>query len=155
MKKYLLNWMTIMMVAIVSVSFASCRGDDENGGNKDTDASSIVGTWVEFYEKETKWTLTDGVWVKTNEKENDSGKKGYYFGADGTYYKIHLSSDGSWEKNSTVSSYSIQGNKLIFLDKVGSNKSYTFSISGTVLEITETETWGDKREDELKRYRKM
>lgn len=62
MKKYLLNWMTILMISITSVSFVSCSGDDDDkGGNKDTDASSIVGTWVLIYDKNTKWTLTDGV----------------------------------------------------------------------------------------------
>ena len=42
MKKYLLNWMTILMVAIVSVGFVSCGDDDddEKGGTV-----SLVGTW--------------------------------------------------------------------------------------------------------------
>lgn len=40
MKKYLLNWMTILMVAIVSVGFVSCGDDDD-----EKTSSSIVGTW--------------------------------------------------------------------------------------------------------------
>lgn len=42
MKKDLLNWMTILMVAIVSVGFLSCGDDDddEKGGTV-----SLVGTW--------------------------------------------------------------------------------------------------------------
>lgn len=33
MKKNLLNWMTILMVAIVSVAFVSCGDDDDDSGN--------------------------------------------------------------------------------------------------------------------------
>lgn len=42
MKKDLLNWMTILMVAIVSVGFVSC-GDDDDDDKKAS--ASIVGTW--------------------------------------------------------------------------------------------------------------
>ena len=38
-KKDLFNWMTILMVAIVSVGFVSC-GDDDDDNNK-----LIIGTW--------------------------------------------------------------------------------------------------------------
>lgn len=42
MKKNLFNWLTILMVAIVSVGFVSCGDDDddEEGG-----PVSLVGTW--------------------------------------------------------------------------------------------------------------
>lgn len=44
MKKNLLNWMTILMVAIVSVSFVSC-GDDDDEDEKKIDEVTIIGTW--------------------------------------------------------------------------------------------------------------
>ena len=158
MKKYLMNWMTILMVAFVSVGFVSCGDDDEKGDSNDTNSTSIVGTWVKFYEKETKWTLTNGNWVKTSEEEdNESGHSALFFGADGTYYKMFLNYDGSWEKGA-ISSYGIQGNNLIISSSSTlspSSKSRTFSISGTVLEITETELDGYEKEEEVKRYRKM
>ena len=75
------------------------------------------------------------------------------FGADGTYYKMYLNDDGSWSKGS-VNSYSIQGNNLIFSDSHSSPRR-TFSISGNILEIIETEIEGDEREDDVRRYRKM
>ena len=159
MKKNLLKWMAILMIAIVSDSFVSCGDDDDDkGGNNGTNPTSIVGTWVKIYEKETKWTLTNGNWVKTSEDEdNENGQSALFFGADGTYYKMYLSNDGSWERG-TVSSYRIQGNNLIISSSSTmspSTKSRTFSISGTVLEITETELDGYEKEEEVKRYRKM
>ena len=50
MKKYLISLITIMMVALVSMSFVSCSdGDDDNGSSN----SSIVGTWkYDFSEEE-------------------------------------------------------------------------------------------------------
>lgn len=48
MKKNLLNWMTILMVAIVSVGFVSCGDDDDDNNNKideEETATSIIGTW--------------------------------------------------------------------------------------------------------------
>lgn len=44
MKKNLLNWMTILMVAIVSVGFVSC-GDDDDEDEKKIDEVTIIGTW--------------------------------------------------------------------------------------------------------------
>lgn len=41
MKKNLLNWMTILMVTIMSVGFVSCSSDDDD----DNSTSSIIGTW--------------------------------------------------------------------------------------------------------------
>ena len=145
-----------MMVAIVSAGFVSCGGSDDGGDGNDTNPSSIVGTWVKFYEKETKWTLTNGEWVKTSEDVDEkSGQSALYFGADGTYYKMYLNYNGSWEKG-TISSYSIQGNNLIISSSsTSSSKSRTFSISGTILEITETELDGYEKEEEVERYRKM
>ena len=160
MKKNILNWMTILMVAIVSVGFISCGDDDDDkqGSIPDTNPSSIIGSWVKIYEKEIKYTLTNGNWVKTSEyEENGNGQSALYFGADGMYCKMYLSYDGSWERG-TMSSYSIHGNNLIISSSSTmspSTKSRTFSISGTVLEIIETELDGYEKEEEIKRYRKI
>ena len=49
MKKILLNWMTIMMVAIVSIGFVSCGNDDDDGNktnhSEEQASTSIIGTW--------------------------------------------------------------------------------------------------------------
>ena len=54
MKKYLISLLTIMMVALVSMSFVSCSDDDDdNGGSNSSSDSSIVGTWkYDFSEEE-------------------------------------------------------------------------------------------------------
>ena len=125
----------------------------QNNSQTQETSASIVGTWVEFYEKETKWTLTNEEWVKTDEKEdNESGKTALYFGADGIYYIMALDYKNNWEKR-YVSSYAIQGNILILSGSSSQNR--TFSISGNVLEITETKLDGNQKEVETKRYRKM
>lgn len=50
MKKHLLNWMTILMVAIVCGGFASCGDDDDDNGNKNEETtSSIIGTWKDAW----------------------------------------------------------------------------------------------------------
>ena len=40
MKKYLFGWMAVLMMAFMSIGFASCSSDDD-----DEPTSSIVGTW--------------------------------------------------------------------------------------------------------------
>ena len=155
MKNFRFKRMATLMVVIVSIAFASC-GDDDNGKNSDN-VTSIVGTWVKFYEKETKWSLTNGNWVKTSEKEdNESGQSALYFGADNSYCKMYLY-NGNWEKG-TMLSYSIQGNNLILSSSStssSSTKSRIFTINGTELTVTETELDGNEKEEETKRYRKM
>ena len=156
MKNFRFNRMTILMVAIMSIGLVSC-GDDDNNKNSDN-STSIVGTWVKFYEKETKWSLTNGNWVKTSEEvNNESGLSALYFGADYSYCKMYLNSNGNWDKG-TISSYSIQGNNLIISSSNTSSpstKSRTFTIKGTELEIIETELDGYEKEEEIKRYRKL
>lgn len=56
MKKYLWRLMTIMMVAMMSVSFVACGDDDNdedvnggNGGNEVAGTFSIIGTWKYFF----------------------------------------------------------------------------------------------------------
>ena len=50
MRKYRLNWITILMVAIVSVGFVSCGDDDDDNDNKEKQSStSIIGTWCNYW----------------------------------------------------------------------------------------------------------
>lgn len=79
MKKNLLNWMTIVMVAIVSVSFVSC-GDDED----ETNEISIVGTW------RSNWS-----------DEYGSGYTIITFNADGTGNIIEYEQEKGYPGNTT------------------------------------------------------
>ena len=49
MKKNLLNWMTILMVAILSASFVSCGDDDDNSNKEEQASTSIIGTWRYYW----------------------------------------------------------------------------------------------------------
>jgi len=85
MKKNLLNWITILMVAIVSVCFVSCGDnddDDDGGGN------SLVGSWTcsnHYIDRVSFNNGTDTYTFKSNGTyewkcrgwDNDSGK--YYY----------------------------------------------------------------------------
>ena len=87
MKKNILNWMTIFMVAFVSVGFASCGGDD----NKEDDILSIVGTW--------RYDFSSGYVLLT-------------FNRDGTY--THREFDhGQWEDDKN-GKYVFVNNNLSF-----------------------------------------
>ena len=77
MKKYLLNWMAIMVVAVVSVGFASCGDDDEEGSN-----TSIVGTWA-WIERRGDHTLFRIMTIKSG----------------GTYTAVGQGRDVSWEES--------------------------------------------------------
>lgn len=54
MKQTKFNWMTILMVAILSVGFVSCgkNDDDDIGGT-----SSIIGTWVCDFDTTTDYVI--------------------------------------------------------------------------------------------------
>ena len=61
MKKNLLNWMTILMVAIVSIGFVSC-GDDENGTLKRQEPDSQGGSGES---NSSSWTLDVSLLIGT------------------------------------------------------------------------------------------
>lgn len=58
MKRKFINWMTILMVAVVSVGFVAC-GDDDNDDKKSNngDLTAIIGTWMETQDSGTKLYL--------------------------------------------------------------------------------------------------
>ena len=114
MKKYLLNWMTILMVAIVSVSFVSCGDDNEKDGN---DEVTILGTWALNFGTDDYCLLTfypDGT-VKYQEYDNGE------WDADDTYRYTY--SDGILRfiyKNSKIREeievISLSATKLVLKD---------------------------------------
>ena len=66
MKKNLLNWMTILMVAIVSVGFVSCDDDDD-----DDSKASIIGTW--------RYDYSDGYDLLTFNSNGKGTYSEYYY----------------------------------------------------------------------------
>ncbi len=58
MSKYIFNWLTILMVAIVSIGFASCGGDDDDEKkSNEGELTAIIGTWMETQDSGTKLYL--------------------------------------------------------------------------------------------------
>ena len=113
MKKYLLNWMTILMVAIVSVGFVSC-GDDDDNDKKET--SSLVGTWV-YFERDGDYSLS----------------LMYTFNSDGTFKHVWQETI-SWDKSysgeeSGLWKYDSNNHKLTLTTIVGEEPGvYTYAI---------------------------
>lgn len=57
MKKLLLSWATVFMVAIVSVGIVSCsKDDDDNGGGNGSMTATLDGSNVSFY-KNAYWYI--------------------------------------------------------------------------------------------------
>lgn len=86
MKKNILNWLTIMLMAFVSVSFVACGSDDDAPGGGETPTHFLIGTWTShdhFYQTTSHVTFnTDGTYFMDVEQSfNYSGK--YYYD-DGT-----------------------------------------------------------------------
>lgn len=114
MKKYLLNWMTILMVAIVSLGFVSC-GDDDDDDKKET--SSIVGKWV-YFEQDEDYSLSLMYTFKSDGTFNQVGQEG----------DISLREFDSWE-DSGLWKYDANNHKLTVTTIVGEEPGpYTYTV---------------------------
>ena len=70
MKKQLLGWMTIALMAFVCVGFTACGSDDDDEGGSGN--SSVVGMWKRVYKQEIRYTKNDsGQWVETSREEKN------------------------------------------------------------------------------------
>jgi len=119
MKTKLLSWMTIAMMAFVSVGFASCGGDDDdkNGGGSGGGTSSnvLVGTWSRDY------YTGDG--TKAKEVFTFSASSGTYrnayqtatftYAAANGYIAIKIRYSDSSEVIDDVWPYSVNGKTLL------------------------------------------
>ena len=113
MKKNLLSWMTILMVAIVSVGSVSCNDDDEKTENE----VSIVGTWSLNFGPDDYCLLTfypSGM-VKYQEYDNgewDADDIYHYTYSNGILYLTY--EDGS--ERETIEVISLSETKLVLKD---------------------------------------
>ena len=134
MKKYLLNWMTILMVAIVSVSFVSC-GDDDDDDKKET--SSIVGTWV-YFERDGEYSYSDMYTFKSDGtfklvgqegdislREFDSWEDSGLWKYDANNHKLTVTTIVGEEPGSEIYTVILQGNQMILIE--GDVDSYTYT----------------------------
>lgn len=118
-KKFIWSLLTFMMIAMMSVAFASCSKDseDESGGGNGSASSALVGTWSRNYQtgdgkkaKET-WSFKGSSGSYSNAYQTATFT---YYDAQGfLYLKIKYSDMSSYVEE--VKQYSINGNTL-YLD---------------------------------------
>ena len=114
-KKYLWSLLTFMMVAMLSIGFASCGSDDDNEESNGTDAitsKSLIG----------KWRIIEG-------------PSSSFVGVIYTY-----NSDGTWECSESIyavyTNWEISGGKLIMTRDDGRKETYSAYISENRLYLT-------------------
>ena len=74
MKKQSLSWLALLLAVVLSVGFASCKDDDDDGGN-----TSIIGTWRGDYSS-GYYLITfreDGTGVEQEYDREDGGALAY------------------------------------------------------------------------------
>lgn len=122
MKKNLLNWMTILMVAIVCAGFTSCGDDDESGKTADSD---LMGIWInETYLNKPSYYLTHSV---------------RYFAREGEVQKVPVASTAwwpDWKKSEVVKL--MEYNNNTFYCKYSESVSYPYIRNGKQVIINPT-----------------
>lgn len=141
MKKYLLNWMTILlMVAIVSVGFVSCGDDDDE--DKGGSESELTGYWVSERHLDNP---------AMNGSSGTVTSYGYQFLPDNKVYVFQLHHTGlssrysyaeantSWERlteRNGVSFYINPDKKLKTYTRVGNEVYIDITSDPTIMSIT-------------------
>lgn len=125
MKKIKFSVFAMMIMALVSVGFASCSGDDDddNGGGRD---SALIGIWhCSVYESRSSYTI------------------GWKFDANGNCYYDEWGnsrSEGEWED---PAKWSTSNNILTisWTDEEGTDtETYSYSLSNNNSTLTLTHT---------------
>ena len=161
MKKRILNWMTITLMALVYISFAAC-GDDNDGGSSDN-TGNLVGIWRRVYKKEIHWKKnSSGEWEQSSYQEkNYSGNSfyGYEFYADKTAYKHEFST--AYTTRSIPYKYNVENGHLYMLnldyeDTDAWEDWGTIIISGDQFELSREGfcNGGEEKELEITRFKK-
>ena len=122
MKKYYLNMMTALMVAILSFGFASCSSDDDDNNGS---SSKIVGVWYETYYWDT------GTFSGNPNTWHTWGFVSPYvheFKVDKTYKKYNSISDYKAGKVDVSGTYTFDGQYLAV--NGGFKRKITFTESG-------------------------
>ena len=126
MKKYLLSWMTILMVAIVSVSFVSCGDDDDD--KKTGSSVSIIGTWRHDFG-------SDGGYIIMQFNEDNTGYSQEYDPNDG----------GLRRKHNFTYQYDITMKRIYIRDSDGDQGTYEVrELTNTTLVLYDLNESGDK-----------
>ncbi|MBR1468231.1 MAG: hypothetical protein IJ606_06350 [Bacteroidaceae bacterium] len=122
MKRYLLNCVTVMMMAVVSLGFVSCGDDDGPEGPDNEYYAPLQGTWQFQKGTETVMGMTIDMDRSTMEElrsqmEQMSGTRVEFW--DETLYFSGMKVNGV--------TYNLKGNKII-LDGMDAMKGFSVSI---------------------------
>ena len=163
MKKNLLGWMTIALMAFVCVGFAACGSDDDDNGGGG--ANGITGMWKRTYKLEIDYRKnSSGQWEETSRKEKtyeDREAHGFLFQQNGKAESIYIETDGSYySENKYGFDYKIEGGKLLMKsnypgDTDGFEVWGAITFQGSTFELVEDDIDGNNREYELTRYQKV
>jgi hypothetical protein len=139
MKKTFLNWMTLVLMAFVSVSFLSCGSDNDDSSGGDGTVGSLNGSWVRdddrYDDGSTEhWTFNNGKFdsyyhyiVKSMNLDYVKGEAGSYT-VNAETQTIILTTERWYQKGTGVSEYDY--------NKSPQTETHIYSVSGNSLTLT-------------------
>ena len=150
MKKYFLNCMTIMMVAMLSVNFTSCNGDEDDGGPVGKTVENLVGLWQMANVKGTS-SETGGFNINVSTSDSKAFEDldiadfvRYQFDADNKFTCYTYSSGKDEWRVSISATYKLNGETLILGDKTSKPESLKIvSLTSNQLVLHYVESDGD------------
>ena len=122
MKKNLFSWMTIMMVAIVSVGFVSCSKDDDDNLSNSELVNQLQGTWQ--FQKGTENVMGMTITMDRSSLSQMKAQMEQAIGEKIEFWDETLTFNGS--KVNGVS-YKLDGRKII-LDGIDESDGITISV---------------------------
>jgi hypothetical protein len=118
MKRNTINWMTILMVAIMSVGFMSCGGGDDDV-KKESEAP-LVGTWrLDFSTGYILLSFSQEGTVRYQEYDKGEWEsdKVYHYTYNGNYLILtYYSESRKTERTETIEVISLSATELILKD---------------------------------------
>lgn len=164
MKKYLFGLMTIVMMAVVSIGFSACGGDDEGDGGS---SSSLTGVWKRVYKKTTYYVKdSNGEWVQSGQPSETTYKgsySGFQFMSGNRAQEIDIDANGNITPDGDAFEYKVENGKLYMLEldhpEDGWEDFGTINISGNTFELVSDKggksSSSTSKDVKLTRYQKI
>lgn len=156
MKKNILNWMTITLMAFVCVGFTACGGDDDdNSGGGGADTRALVGSWKKVFASSN----SGGNYVES-EKPWDQPADGVIFKGDGTCQEVRFAGDLSVERVKTEYNLKFVDGHM-YTCKVGKTDDWkdrgVWSVSGDILTLDKVhnDKGGEGTYNSIDKYKKI
>lgn len=123
-KKNLLHLLAIMMVAVLSVGFASCSSDDDESVD-----SSIIGTWEDtnYIDGTWQWTFNSNGKGTCKVIDNTTYTFTFDFSFDGSTLIIKGEEDGERYTDTYSVSFSSDGKTMTWTEEYN-GRTYTTTL---------------------------